>query len=208
MNKPEVHVLRTGTANLASVTAAIERSGAVPLSVNSPDDVRSARLLILPGVGSFAAARKNLEERGLVEAVRTRIESCSPTLAICLGMQIVAVASEENPGVPGLGVFPGKLEAFPRSVAVPQLGWNTVRAATDSRYLTTGSAYFANSYRLVAVPEGWTPSFSDHGGPFVAALERGAVLLCQFHPELSGEWGARVLASWIECGVGEEVESC
>ena len=123
-----------------------------------------------------------------------------PTLAICLGLQLLAVRSEEAPGTTGLGVLATAVTRLPDSVSVPQLGWNLVRGGELVR---DGHAYFANSYRLTQAPEGWRGVWADHGGPLVAALERGPQLLCQFHPELSGGWGHELLGRWLAlAGVG------
>jgi imidazoleglycerol phosphate synthase glutamine amidotransferase subunit HisH len=85
-----------------------------------------------------------------------------------------------------------------RPCRVPQLGWNGVKPTPGARLLREGHAYFANSYRLTEIPAGWEGATSDHGGPFVAALERGNTLACQFHPELSGAFGRDLLARWLE----------
>ncbi len=99
----------------------------------------------------------------------------------------------------GLGVALGTLTRFAAPVRVPQMGWNRIEPAAGARTLReAGQAYFANSYRLTEVPAGWQGARSCHGGPFVAAMEREGVLACQFHPELSGPFGARLLRHWIE----------
>ena len=86
---------------------------------------------------------------------------------------------------------------------MPQLGWNRVVPKEGCTFLNEGYAYFANSYRLTSIPEGWSGATSDHGGDFVAAIERGTILACQFHPELSGAWGAELVDRWL--GQGTEV---
>jgi imidazole glycerol phosphate synthase glutamine amidotransferase subunit len=113
-------------------------------------------------------------------------------------MQMLCAGSEESPGVGGLGVIDATVRRFPDTVRVPQLGWNLVRPVAGCRYLETGYAYFANSYRIGSIPEGWLGAVSDHGGAFVSALESGGVLGCQFHPELSGAWGQALLKRWFE----------
>jgi imidazole glycerol phosphate synthase glutamine amidotransferase subunit len=123
-------------------------------------------------------------------------------LAICLGLQILAEESEENPGVRGLGVLPATVTRFADGLRVPQLGWNRVAAGDGARLLEDGAAYFANSFKLDNVPPGWTGATADHGGEFVAALERGPVLACQFHPELSGHWGQTLIERWLAAGGG------
>jgi len=127
-----------------------------------------------------------------------------PTLAICLGLQLFGEASDESPGVRGLGCVPGRTTGFGATVISPQMGWNRVTPAPNSRLLEDGHAYFANSYRFEAVPPGWTGATARYGGTMVAALERGPVLGCQFHPELSGAYGERLLARWL----AQEVSQC
>ncbi|HHQ49373.1 MAG TPA: imidazole glycerol phosphate synthase subunit HisF [Acidobacteria bacterium] len=198
----EVLVVRTGTANLASVRAALERLGAPTRVTESPLEVERAERLVLPGVGSFGTVAGELAVSGLAAALRRRIAAGRPTLAICLGLQLLAGSSEEAPGVPGLGVLPATVRSLPGGVRVPQLGWNRVTPEPGCRLLTSGAAYFANSFALADVPAGWSCAWFDHGERFVAALERGAVLACQFHPELSGAWGRSLLERWLEAGGG------
>jgi imidazole glycerol phosphate synthase glutamine amidotransferase subunit len=180
----EVVLVRTGTANLASVAAALGRAGCAVRLTESPDEAGSAARLVLPGVGAFGA-------------VAERLRAGRPTLAVCLGLQLLAEASDESPGAHGLGVIKATVTALPEGVRRPQLGWNRVAAGPGCRLLTDGVAYFANSYKLDAIPDGWCGATTDHGGPFVAALERGAVLACQFHPELSGPWGQALVERWL-----------
>jgi imidazole glycerol phosphate synthase glutamine amidotransferase subunit len=188
----------TGTANTASVKAAFQRLGVTLSEVSAADDVSSADALVLPGVGAFGAAISQVDSLGLRRSLRDRIEGDLPTLAICVGMQLLSLASEESPGANGLGVIDTPIARFGLDLTVPQLGWNQVEAAPESRFVESGWAYFANSFRLGTVPEGWVGASSEYGGEFVSAMERGHVLACQFHPELSGQWGARLLARWLE----------
>jgi imidazole glycerol phosphate synthase glutamine amidotransferase subunit len=194
-------VVRTGTANLASVLAALHRAGVQPEVTTDPARVAGARQVVLPGVGAFGACMARLGEAGLIGPLRERVQAGRPLLAVCLGLQVLARASEESPGVEGLGVVPMTVRRFRPAegsgLRVPQLGWNAVTPAAGARLLQPGYAYYANSYRLEAIPDGWTGALSDHGGPFVAALERGPLLACQFHPELSGGWGQALLERWL-----------
>jgi len=194
----EVAIIRTGIANTASVIAAFERLGVASRLTDDPAEVRSTPRVVLPGVGAFGPAMQRLRECRLDESLADRIRDDRPTLAICLGLQLLCESSEENPGERGLAVLPAGVTAFGSGLRVPQIGWNAVNPPPTSRYLTPGFAYFANSYRLAHTAEGWRASYSDHGGPFVAALERGRVLACQFHPELSGQWGLEVLRRWVQ----------
>lgn len=195
-----VAIVPTGTANMASVVAAFRRLGSHLSITARPEDVESCDRVVVPGVGSFGAAVGEIERAGLRDVLRQRVTDGRPTLAICVGMQLLASGSEESPGSAGLGLFGETVGRFPDDVRVPQLGWNQVVAGRGSRLVSDGWAYFANSFRVEGVPQGWTGATADHGGSFVAAMERGDVLACQFHPELSGEWGRRLLSRWLGSG--------
>jgi imidazole glycerol phosphate synthase glutamine amidotransferase subunit len=192
-----VTIVRTGTANLASIAAALRRAGADVTVDTDPDAVRRAPAVVLPGVGSFAAAREALDARGLVAPLRERIAAGRPTLAICLGLQLLAGGSDESPGTPGLAVVPPRVGRFATDLPVPQLGWNVVEPEAGCDLVQPGYAYFANTYRLTERPDGWSAAWTTYGERFVAALQRDAVLACQFHPELSGAWGAALLGRWL-----------
>lgn len=194
----KVAVFDSGVSNLASILAALRRLGAEPEAVQSAAAINCAERLVLPGVGSYGAAVAAIDGLELRAVLRARLEQGQPTLAICLGMQLLANSSEEAPGQSGLGLWPIPVTRFPKDVAVPQLGWNSVRAEAGAGLLCDGYFYFANSYRLTSAPAGWRAARADHGGPFVAALERGAILACQFHPELSGASGSLLLSRWLQ----------
>lgn len=196
-----VTVVRTSTANLASVLTGFERLGCTVRTTADPGNVAAADRLVLPGVGAFAAAQRAIASHGLEDALRDRIERGRPTLGICLGMQLMAHGSEEAPGVVGLGVLDGvagSYESGEDGWRVPQMGWNLVTPAEGCEVVPRGYAYFANSYRLTTAPSDWLPVWCDYAGRFLAAVERGPVVGCQFHPELSGDYGRALLTRWLE----------
>jgi imidazole glycerol phosphate synthase glutamine amidotransferase subunit len=198
-SKPVV-VIDTGVANIASMLAALRRLGASPSLTDSADTVREAERLVLPGVGAFGAGLARLRDLDLEAPIVERIQGDrGPVFCVCLGLQMLCEASEESPGVAGLGVVGAEVRRFSSALRVPQLGWNMVTpAGQGERALTEpGHAYFANSYRLDALPEGYGGATADYGGPFVAALERGDLVACQFHPELSGDWGHGIMERWL-----------
>jgi len=199
-----VAVIETGTANIASMLAALERLGAGPKLCRDAGEIAAAGHAVLPGVGSFKAAMDGLERLGLRDAITKRFKEGRPTMTVCLGLQLLCLESEEDPGCAGLGIIPEKVVRFPEGLCVPHMGWNTVSPAPGCRLLSEGYAYFANSYCLRNVPAGWRGAYTTHGAPFVAALERGALLACQFHPELSGEWGLALMKRWL----GETGTTC
>lgn len=192
-----VAVVRTGVANVASVLAALRRVGAEPEVTADPSAVAGAERVVLPGVGAFGAGMRALDG-ALAEGLRERVATGRPTLAICLGLQLLCDESEESPGVAGLRVVRGEVARYPDAVTVPQMGWARVAAPAGARVLRSGWAYFANGYRLAEPPPGWAVATGEHGGTYVAAIERGPVVACQFHPELSGAYGLDLLRRWLE----------
>jgi imidazole glycerol phosphate synthase glutamine amidotransferase subunit len=193
-----VAVIDSGVANLASVTSGFRALGADVQITSDPTDVARSSHVVLPGVGAFAAAREALRRTGLDEAVRRAHSDGVPLLGVCLGMQLLGEGSAESPGVPGLGIFPGTFETLPGSVPVPHLGWNAVDVSAEhDTVLEHGHAAFANSYCLTVAPPDWAVAWTTHGTRFVSALSRQRTLACQFHPELSGAYGRRLLERWL-----------
>ena len=200
----EVTILKTGLANLASVKAAFMRLGATIVWAENKEALSAAERLVVPGVGAFGAATEMLKRADLSSPLRARIEAGRPTLGICLGLQLFGLGSDESPQAEGLGVVAERVTGFERSLISPQMGWNRVLPEEGSRLLEPGHAYFANSFCFKRIPQGWSGARADYGAPFVAALERGAVLGCQFHPELSGAYGEALLERWMQM----EVPTC
>jgi len=202
----DVVIVDTGRSNAASLAAALERAGAAPRLSVDPADVRRAAFVALPGVGSFGAVMDRLRAMGMDAVLRERVERGLPTLGACLGMQLFFESSEESPGARGIGAIPGAITAYGPGVRSPQFGWNRLSLPGAGGVLARApgseppSAYFANSYKLDEAPAGWVAASAYYGSPFVAALERGPVLLCQFHPELSEAWGQALLGRWLALG--------
>ena len=192
-----VTIVDTGVANSASMVAAFARLGARCELSRDRRSIEFAPMLVLPGGGSFGSGMAMLRSNGLDRIITDRILADRPTLCVCLGLQLLARESEESPGVRGLGLIDAAVSAFPDEVRRPQFGWNLVEPAPACAIRSRGYAYFANSYRITGVPDGWGGAMSDHGGAFVAAMSRGNILACQFHPELSGSFGAAILQVWM-----------
>lgn len=188
-----VRIVPTGAGNLASLRSAIRRAGRDAAPIDGPEEILPAAIVVLPGVGAFGAAMARLAASGAVEPLRERIRRGRPTLAICLGFQLLASASEESPGVCGLGAIEGRVEAIPRDAGLRRthVGWNRVEGAE----LGPDFANFAHGYLLRAAPTDWSVAWCDYGGPFVAAMRRGPIVATQFHPELSGPFGAKIIAN-------------
>ncbi len=193
----ELVIVDSRVANLASIAGAFRRLNATIAVTADPGVVRGAARLVLPGVGAFGAGMAALRARGLDTVIRDVAERGTPLLGVCLGMQMLCEASEEAPGVTGLGIIAGTCRRLPANVRIPHLGWNRGTPEPEARLLSPGVAAFANSYALREGPAGRTTAWTTHGVPFIAALERGPTIACQFHPELSGAYGAALLERWL-----------
>lgn len=195
----EVLVIETGVANIASMLAALKRLGAHATLTKDAQAIEAARAVVLPGVGAFGAGMARLHELGLIDALKARHERDLSTLCVCLGLQLLSQRSQESPGVEGIGILDTQVVRFTtQELLIPQLGWNHVEPAAGCELLTPGYAYFANSFHLEHAPAGWQAAYSEHGERFVSAIERGQWLACQFHPELSGQWGLELMRRWLE----------
>ena len=203
MSTPQVVVLDYGSGNLRSAERAVARTGVDVLLTSDPEAALAAPGLVVPGVGAYAACMAGLREVGGPDVIAARQEAGRPTLAICVGHQVLFEAGIEH-GVEadGCAVWPGVVERL-QTERLPHMGWNTVEAAEGSR-LFDGVAderfYFVHSYgvRELAPQPGRLVTWAEHGGDrFVAGVEDGPVWSTQFHPEKSGDAGARLLANWV-----------
>ena len=207
-DRRDVVVIETGTANLASIVRALDRCGMRAIPSRDVSAVESAQALVLPGVGSFGAGMEALRSSGMAGPVRRRILEGTPTLGICLGLQILARGSEESPGVEGLGVVDALVRRLPPGRIRPHLGWNRVASTGRGPVVgMDGAAYFANGYALLDAPSGWEVAWTEDGGRFIAAIERDNVVACQFHPEISGEFGERLIRRW-SATIAREATTC
>jgi glutamine amidotransferase len=191
-------IIDSGGANIASLLYAFERLDASAILTRDESTIRNARRVILPGVGAARDAMQRLEASGLVDLVG---ELSCPVLGICLGMQLLVDASEED-DVECLGIIPGVAKRLPAKSGhpVPNMGWCPLRRERDHPLLDgidDGAwFYFLHSY---AIPPGdYTLASSAHADAFSAVIGRGNVTAVQFHPERSSHAGARLLANFLE----------
>ncbi len=191
-------IVDSGGANIASVRFALERLGVQSELTADPAVIRHADRVILPGVGAANEGMRKLHERGLVDCVRSLTQ---PVLGVCLGMQLLFESSEEGP-TETLGLIPGIVKLLPDSpgIQVPHMGWNTVLSGKNSGLLDgigpEARFYFVHSYAGPVNP--FTVASCDHGTPFAAIVQRANFSGVQFHPERSGEAGARLLKNFVE----------
>ena len=197
----KIAIVDYGAGNLPSVERALVKLGVETERAVEPRQIESAEAIVLPGVGHFAAFVAGLRERGLTGPLRAAFDAGKPMLGICLGLQAMFAASDEAPGDAGLGFFPERVRALPANVKSPHIGWNQLRHTRESTLMRGIPAdayfYFAHSFAAPATAEP-TVAACDHGFPFAAVIERGSLRGVQFHPEKSGETGARVLRNFVE----------
>ena len=174
-----VAVCEYGAGNVRSVVLACERVGADVVATSDPEMVARADLAVLPGVGSARSAMQGLAARGLDDALRERVAAERPTLGICLGLHLALESSDEDGGVQGLALLPGRAVRL-RQGRVPRIGWARVEPGGEE-------LYFAHSFAAE------TPAATATSEDVVAVAESGSFVGVQFHPEKSGRAGARFL---------------
>ena len=130
-----VTLLDYGAGNVPSVQRALQRLGIASERASTPEQIASASVLILPGVGHYAALIRALDENGLREPLLDKIQSGTPFLGICLGLQALFAASDEAPELAGLQIFPGRVVSLPHTAKLPHMGWNTLHRTGESRLL-------------------------------------------------------------------------
>lgn len=200
-----VTILDYGAGNLTSVCLAFERLGETPRVIETAAGYVGGRI-VFPGVGSAGSGMEGVRARGFDALLRGAVRDGVPTLGVCLGMQLLLEASEEDGGTEGLGLLPGRCRAFSRAkdpaAKIPHMGWNTLRHA-PGHPLFAGIAqeeafYFVHSYFAEPARPDDTLGTADYcGETFAAAIGRGALAGVQFHPERSGAAGARLLANFL-----------
>jgi glutamine amidotransferase len=196
-----IAVLDYGIGNLRSAEKALQKVGADARLVTGPAAVEAARGVVLPGVGAFGRCMAALRESGLDQAALGAIAAGLPFLGICIGMQMLYETSEEDPDVPGLGVFRGEVRGLPEGEKRPQMQWNVLQPVQPSSPMLAGLGkapwvYFVHSYAPDASDE--VVATCDYGGSVVAAVERGNVWATQFHPEKSGASGLALLGNFVQ----------
>ena len=196
----KISLVEYDAGNLPSVERALLRQGIESERVATPEAIAAARVLILPGVGHFGQLMRTLGLRGLLAPLRQAIADGVPLLGICLGLQALFTSSAEAPEDRGLDILKGTVTSLPITAKLPHMGWNQLRRVRPSALLEGIPAeayfYFAHSYAALDAGDA-AIAICEHGVPFVAALERENLFAVQFHPEKSGEAGARVLANFV-----------
>lgn len=199
-------VVDYGVNNLKSVVRALGAGGHSATLTADPEAVRRADHLLVPGVGNFGQAAKNLALSGLGEAIRAVAAAGQPVMGICLGMQLFFPRSEEAPEVEGLGLLRGEVRRFRTALPVPHVGWAGVRlTAEGARHpvlveLFHGEMrffYHVHSYHPATLPPGSALATAEYDGAFPTIVGHGNVIGAQFHPEKSQKAGIELLSRFV-----------
>jgi glutamine amidotransferase len=198
-----------GIGNLGSIANMFKKVGAPATISSDAAVVESADKVVLPGVGSFDRAMRQLLASGLIPTLEGKVRSGTPLLGVCLGMQLLARGSEEG-ALAGLGWIDASVVHFrptngdgPRAgLKVPHMGWNVLHPAREHPLLVDigdePRFYFVHSYHVVCDDPATALGHADYGGPFVAAIAQENVLGVQFHPEKSHRFGTQLLRNFAE----------
>jgi imidazole glycerol phosphate synthase glutamine amidotransferase subunit len=196
----KVTLIDYGAGNVPSVERAFRRLGALVVTTNTPEQIASARCLVLPGVGHCAALITALDVHSLRQPILDAVERGAAVLGICLGLQALYESSDEAPDLPSLGLLPGRVTRLPETVKLPHMGWNTLKVLRPTRLLDSIPSddyfYFAHSFAAPVVGQECA-AVCEHGREFAAIVEKGNLCAVQFHPEKSGAAGAQVLQNFL-----------
>lgn len=197
-----IAIIDYGMGNLCSVQKALEHLGADCVITDSAEALAGAEKIILPGVGAFGDAMKELQRRGLIEPIRREIAGGKPFLGICLGLQIFFERSEESPGAAGLGVLPGEVRRFVTDLKVPHMGWNQLnirREAPIYKGIEDGAfVYFVHSFYVAPERAEDIATTTDYSMDFASSVWRGNLMGTQFHPEKSQAVGLQMLQNFLD----------
>ncbi len=197
-----IAVIDYGMGNLRSVSKALEFVGAEVVVTDSPKKLKEAAGLVLPGVGAFRDAVRNLKKKGLWEAIVEEVEKGKPFLGICLGLQLLFEKSYEFGETEGFGFIKGKVVRFelPKEFKIPHMGWNQVHVKKESELfkdIRDGEYfYFVHSYYVKPQEESVKLTETDYGICFTSAVEKDNIFATQFHPEKSQRAGLKLLENF------------
>ncbi len=201
-----VAVVDYDAGNTLSVTRALEKVGARVYLTSDPGEVLTADAVVLPGVGAFGDCVRKLKERGMDEACLETYRAGKPFLGVCIALQVFFEASEESPGVEGLGILPGKVVKFDvGGLKVPHMGWNELDVVREHPILGGLSGedfYFVHSYHPEPEEDSDLLGESDYGGRFCAAAGRENLAAVQFHPEKSSRAGLKLYENFLSWARG------
>ena len=200
-----IAIIDYGVGNLFSLASSFRAIGAETVVTSDPAVLRAADKLILPGVGAFGDAAEKLRASGLVEPLLDEVAQGKPIMGICLGMQLLFEKSYEYGEHKGLGLLAGQVVGMegclPSALKIPHIGWNALHIKKENpllRYVKEGECvYFVHSFYAEHCEDSLLAT-AEYGRELTAAVAKGNVFGCQFHPEKSGDVGLRILKAFCE----------
>ena len=198
-----IAIIDSQAGNQTSVQRALAHLGHAAEVTADPAVIAAADRVIFPGVGAAGSCMSNLRGGQLDAALQAAVAGGKPVLGVCIGMQLLFEFSDEDGGVPCLGILDGLVERFmpdDPTVKVPHMGWNAVDHSGDALFAGIPSGerfYFVHSYYCVPHVAIDAIAIADHGGRFCAGVRKGALAAVQFHPEKSGPAGLRLLDNFV-----------
>ncbi len=179
-----------GAGNLHSVYKAFKYIGADIEITKDLSVIEKSSAIVFPGVGAFGSVMSSIRKNDLESIIKKTAVSGKPFLGICVGMQVLFDSGEENPDIPGLGIFKGKVVKFKKAKKIPHIGWNDVN---DKKF------YFVHSYYVIPEDKNLILSKSEYDGEeFCSAIKNGSLTAVQFHPEKSGDSGLDFLSNFMK----------
>jgi glutamine amidotransferase len=197
---PQVSIVNYGVGNLRSVKRGLEKSGAKVLITHNPKDLNKSDAIVLPGVGAFAAAVKNIAP--LSDVVTQLVDDRKPLFGICLGLQLLFTRSSENGSTDGLDLISGDIVKLPNSVKIPQMGWNAVDIVRSHPLLegvqNRSYVYFVHTYVPQPSERNVIVATTEYGVKFPSVIAKQNLFATQFHPEKSGKTGLTILKNFVK----------
>ncbi|MBF0511376.1 MAG: imidazole glycerol phosphate synthase subunit HisH [Candidatus Omnitrophica bacterium] len=196
-------IIDYGMGNLRSVQKAFEAINAEAKITNTVEDILKADKVVLPGVGAMGPAFQKLQELALTGPIRKVVADGKPFLGICLGLQLLFEKSSEGGYAEGLRILEGTVERFDHTQKVPHMGWNQINIKTAGQKMFQGlssgdNVYFCHSYFVKPKDESVAACTTNYGIDYVAAVVKGNVWGCQFHPEKSQKVGLAILRNFAD----------
>lgn len=201
-----VAIINYGAGNLRSVQKAFEYIGQEALITDNPKEILTASHVVLPGVGSFGSCMDSIRKSNLEDCIKEVINRGTPFLGICLGLQLLFEASDEDPDATGLGILKGRCVKIPSSdgIKIPHIGWNSLTFPKESPLFSgiedNAFVYFVHSYYMQPEDNSVVSAVCNYSADLPVALSRGNLHATQFHPEKSGSVGLKILKNFVESG--------
>jgi glutamine amidotransferase len=201
-----IAIINYGAGNLGSVVNALTRLGYKPLVTGDTSDIFKADAIFLPGVGAAGDTMKSLDSSGMSEAVRKLVAMRRPLFAICIGLQVLMSATEENGMHECLDIIPGKVRRLPGGLKVPHMGWNQVKQMVPHPIFAdipdNTNYYFVHSYYAHPLDKSVVAGETDYGLKFCSMIIKDNLFATQFHPEKSGESGLKMYSNFLKLCLG------